>query len=237
MQTNLKRLGLAVPSLVLALTTLVSVPVFAEHGSSSGSSDTQTATTSGSTSGSGSETETSTSGTETHNSTATETETESSLDVHQQGKDMVTALKKERKSSQTDAQRTQKCEAHKQGLTTKFDHIVTNSQSYQNKITDILNKAVAYQQANNVTVTNFDSLVASATAAQGAAADSITALQSVKPSLDCNNVSVAQDVATFKAAAEKTRTALKAYKTAVKAVLQALEAAKEPAKTTTGGTQ
>ncbi len=135
--------------------------------------------------------------------------------------------------SQADHQK--RCEAHKQGLTNKFSHIVTNSQRIQDRITDVLTKAQAYQTAHNLTVANFDTLVATAQSAGATSAASITSLKAVTPSLDCNNVSVASDVATFKTAAKTTRDDLKAYRTAVKAVLQALEAAK-PA-TSEGSTQ
>jgi len=61
-------------------------------------------------------------------------------------------------------------------------------------------------------------------------------LKGVTPTLDCNNASVASDVATFKTAASDTRDKLKAYRDAVKAVLQALEAVK-PATTNEGSNQ
>ncbi len=124
------------------------------------------------------------------------------------------------------AEHQKRCEAHKQGLTNKFSHIVTNSQRIQDRITGVLTKAQAYQTAHNLPVANFDSLVSTAQAAGATSAASITSLKAVTPSLDCNNVSVASDVATFKTAAKTTRDDLKAYRTAVKAVLQALEAAK-----------
>lgn len=232
MQNQLKRMGLAVPTLVLAVSTLVAVPVFAQDGSgdsggatvSNNSGSANDSSGSGSSSGGSSE-----AGTQTSGSTGATDETGTQL--RGRGAEMLQELRQQHKSQQSDSNRQKACEAHKQGLTTKFSHIVTNSQNAQTRITDILNKVIAYQKAKNLTVTNLDALVAAAQTAGQTSADSITTLKTVTPSLDCNNVSVAQDVATFKAAAQQTRTDLKAYKTAVKAVLVAVEQAKD----STGG--
>jgi hypothetical protein len=93
--------------------------------------------------------------------------------------------------------------------------------------TAVLDKAVKYQQTNNLTIDS--TLVANAQAAKATSAGSISALQTAKPAIDCTNPSVADEVATFKTAAQTTRSNLKAYRDSVKAVLKALEAAKAPA--------
>ncbi|HSX36899.1 MAG TPA: hypothetical protein VLG13_02155 [Patescibacteria group bacterium] len=196
-----KKISLAVPSLVLALTSLAVVPVFAEHGS---------ADTSGSS-----------------NTTETETaDVNQETELHTKGASLVGEMQKANRSSKTAEQKTKACEAHKQGLTTKFAAISKNAAAFQTRIDDIFAKAQAFQTANNVTVPNWDTLVAAAAAAQTTSSTSIANLKAVTPTLDCNNVSVASDVATFKVAAQTTRDDLKAYKAAVKDVLQALRAAK-----------
>jgi hypothetical protein len=129
--------------------------------------------------------------------------------------------------AKTAEERTKVCEAHKQGLTKKFSRIVTNSERIQARIDDILAKAIAYKQDKNLSPANFDSLVATAQTAQATSADSVAALKTATPSLDCNNTSVATDVAGFKTAAGTTRDNLKAYRTAVKAVLKSLKTAKK----------
>jgi len=217
--------------------------IYADHGSDSqsGSSDggsTTTTTTNTDSNTSTSEQESgSGSGSQdsgTSSTPKTENETESQNGTNEDGPKtgaQILAEMHKNHKDQTEQQRQKKCEAHKQGLTTKFSRIVTNSQRIQDRISGILDKAVAYQQNNNVQVTNFDTLVAAAQSAKTTSADSITALKTVTPSLDCNNVSVASDVANFKAAAQTTRSDLKAYKTAVQAVLQALENAKDQGST------
>lgn len=231
MQKFLQKIGLAVPSLVLAFTTLAAVPVMAQGGSDdSTSGSTSTGSTETSHSGSGTEvaTTTTTTGTETPEPAESQTE------LQHKGSDMVTELQKEHKSTKSDAEKTKVCEAHTKGLETKFGSISKNADAFQTRVTDIYNKALAYQKDNNVTVANWDTLTAAADAAQKASADSIAALKLVSPdTLDCNaNGAVAQQVATFKVAAQTTRNNLKAYKAAVKDVLKALLSAKQASNTT-----
>lgn len=167
---------------------------------------------------------------ETIRQAGTEDQTEELKDphaeLHHKGDDLLKELRKQHKSQRSAAEVKQQCEARKQGLQTKFEHIVANSQRLQTKIDSILNKAQTFQQANNLQVADYDTLLASAQSAQAASAASINALAEVKPSLDCNNTSVAGDVATFKAAANTARDNLKAYRSAVKDLLKALAAAK-----------
>lgn len=158
-------------------------------------------------------------------------------ELHNRGQQILAQLEQKHKGTdKTAAQKQKTCEAHKQGLTTKFTRIVTNDQRQQTKVTDILTKAENYQQAQNVQAANFDSLVAAAKSAQATSAASITNLQSVTPSLDCNSTSVASDVATFKAAAQQARQDLQSYRSALKAVLQSLEQASTSSTSTTGAT-
>jgi hypothetical protein len=227
---QIKNLRLLIVSMVMVM-GVATVPVAAEHGQESGTDDQATTTTAEQHSGGHGAQAVARTNTENQ----TETGDDNGGDVHKQGADLVDQLRQNHKE-QSQAERQKKCEAHKQGLETKFDHIVTNSQRIQDKISGVLDKGVKYQQDKNLTVANFNSLVSAANDAKAKSADSITALQAVKPSLDCNNTSVATDVATFKTAATTTRDNLKAYRNAVKAVLQALEAAK-PANTTEGSNQ
>lgn len=225
---HLKRIStLAIALLAVAVLTTGSSTALAHGGSSDDSNSSSTSSNSGSGSGS--------------NSGENESETEHSVsaqkkaEFRQRASDDVNnklgALKgKQAKNKQ---ERQKRCEAHKQGLNTKFDRIVTHGQKIQAKIDKILDKATAYKTDNNLTPANWDDLLATAQAAQATSAQSITDLQNVTPTIDCNSDSVASDVATFKAAAATTRDNLKAYKTSVKALLKSLKEAKQP--TTTEG--
>jgi chromosome segregation ATPase len=225
MQRTIKNISLAVPTLVLALTALVTVPAFAQHGSADSSSGS---------SGNGG------SSTTSHDATETESnDTQGQTELRHKGQQMVTELEQEHKSGKSAAEKTKACEAHKQGLTNKFSHITTNATNLETKIGTFLTRAETYQSTNNVTVANWDTLVAAANTAKTNADTAIANLKAVTPTLDCNSTSVASDVATFKAAAQTTRDALKAYKTAVKDVFVALMNAKGDSTdttTTTGGT-
>ncbi len=160
--------------------------------------------------------------------------------LHHKGDALLEHMKKQHgDTKKTPEQRLKTCEAHKQGLTSKFSHIVANSQRAQDRIDDIFTKAQAYSQSSTAVPANIAELIATATTAQSASAASIASLKTVTPTIDCNNTSTASDVATFKAAAQETRANLKAYKSAVKAVLHALqptETIKPPTTTTPEGT-
>lgn len=170
--------------------------------------------------------------TETENNQADDSD--SKAELHKKGEGIVAEMRKKNDvKEKTDAERTKVCEAHKQGLQTKFTSIVTNSQRAQDRISGILDKAVAYQKTNNVTDVNIVSLATAAQTAKTASAASITVLESVNTTPDCNSASIATDVAAFKVGAQNARTNLKAYRSAVKALLQALEATK-PVETTQG---
>jgi hypothetical protein len=123
-------------------------------------------------------------------------------------------------------ERQKNCQAAEHGLETKFQSLSTNATSFQTKIDAALSNAITYQKDNNLTVTNFAQLVADAQAAQSKAAASVSVLSGLSPTLDCTQPTVATNVANFKVAVKQAKTDLLVYKDAVKAVLQALEAAK-----------
>jgi hypothetical protein len=231
----MKQTKLPITSLLVLVTALVlaaGTPVFAhEIGPSSGDDSTSSSSGSGKSAAIRPATVTKT---ETEDGTEVKVETRhSSLgELKQQAQDDLSQRKQKGKSL-TDEQRKNVCQNRKQGLTTKFDRITTNSQRIQTRIDGVLQKAEDYKTSKNLNPTDWDSLVAAAESAQSASSDSITALKELKPTVDCNNTSVASDVATFKAAAAETRDNLKAYRTAVKAVLKSLIEAKQT--TTTEG--
>ena len=258
---QIKQLRLFLPALVLALSFVAAIPAFAEGGTSSGSGSTEPKTTTeppktptpapapSPEPKSGGSTETHKSGTEPAPAPKTATpkpdgetnDSSNATELHKQGEDKVAEMRKEKKTEVKQEDRQKRCETHKQGLETKFAKIVANSQRSQARIDEILAKAQAFQASKNLSPVDFSALVATATSARTTSAAAISALQAVQPTLDCANPNVANDVATFKAAAEQTRTALKDYKAAVKNVLTSLKAAANSttdttAKPTTGGT-
>lgn len=142
-----------------------------------------------------------------------------------QGQELLTQLRKDRQE-QTKQQRQEKCQTRKQGLQTKVDRLTVGAQKHKARIDDVLTKVTTYQQQHNLNIENFEMLMSDATAAKAAAENSVTALGSLKPTVDCNNESVASDVAAFKVAATQARSDLSEYRQAVKAILKAVKTAK-----------
>ncbi len=244
---KIQRISSTLAVLALALVFAGSGPVLAEHGSGdvppSGSTSPTTTTTTPTTEHSGSPETTHSGGGTTSGSGSNsvpaktaETETEiqnaeesaSLAELHKQGDDMITELRKEHAGDKvkTASEKQKVCEAHKQGLETKFNSIVANSQRTESRISSIMDKAEAFEHSSSTKPAGFDALSASAHEAKDAADASIVTLKDLSPTIDCNGTSVANDVATFKVAAEKTRTDLKAHRDSVKAELKSLETAK-----------
>lgn len=141
------------------------------------------------------------------------------------GQELLTQLKKDRQE-QTKQQRQEKCQTRKQGLQTKVDRLANGVQKHKARIDDVLTKVTTYQQQHNLNIENFEMLVTNATAAKATAENSVAALGSLKPTVDCNNESVASDVAAFKVAATQARNDLSEYRQTVKVILKAVQAAK-----------
>ena len=140
------------------------------------------------------------------------------------------------KQLKTLEQRKKSCEDRKSGLQTKLNRLTSNAKKHEARITAKLEKATEYQETANLSVANYDALVAAAEAAQVEAQTSIAALEELKPTVDCTTGTVAEKVATFKAAAAEVRTDLQAYKMAVKEVFVALMNAKGGSGNETEGT-
>ncbi len=143
----------------------------------------------------------------------------------------------EKENKRTPEERKKTCEERKVGLEQKLANIKKNAQKHQDKITNYLDKAVKYKDDNNITDTDVAAAIIKATEAKATSAASVAALQTLSPSIDCASGAVANDVATFKAAAEQTRNNLKAYRGAVKDVYEALEKVKESTSNNNGAQQ
>lgn len=123
----------------------------------------------------------------------------------------------------TEKERKDNCQVRKQGLEKKYRNLAANSQNHLSRYDSVLAKAVAYHERQNIESSAYDEALVSAQSAQAAATASVAALRGLSPTIDCNNETVASDVALFKAAVEQARADLSAYKTAIKSVLAALK--------------
>lgn len=235
---------LIVPA-VLLLVSLAAVPATADHGSDSntatttstsgssdsltsggsdtsgGSSDTATGTSSDKNSSTG---DNSTSASADGSSAVSETEKQAAEDnFSKEGEARVSALLNDHAQQHSKNQRTKNCQAAKNGLQTKLTNLQKNAAAHKAFIDSVYSQALAYQQQNNLNPTGFSALVSAANAAQAKAAVSVAALNGLLVNLDCSSGSVAQNVATFQAAAQQARNDLLTYRNAVQAVLQALQ--------------
>lgn len=122
----------------------------------------------------------------------------------------------------TNTQIQQSCNSHKQELLSKFADINGQLNTYQTRINTILTSIESYQKKNNVEVTNWDSLLLSATNAQAVSANAIAALKAVTPAIDCTKPGVGDDIAAYRSGAAEARNDLSAYLISVKAILKAV---------------
>lgn len=233
-----KLLLLALPVAVLIGSSLA-LPVYATDGDSSGGSNSGSSG-SGSSGSSGSDDQKpETEGDGEHNRlfNAPDDSTNSGS-VHQKreqarerAKDLISEAKDQRKEelkSITDEKRQKRCEARKTGIINRTDKLTDAAKRHLAKVDGVFAKVKAYKESANLTVDNYDELVSKATAAQTAAKTSVEALESVQiTSIDCTAGTVADDVATFKAAVTQARTDLKTYRQSVKDLLSAVASAKE----------
>lgn len=245
-----KKLAILTPILVLMI-GLFTMPAFAKdgggdsggNGGNGGSGDSQTSTASGSSSDA-TKTDTNSKDSSQQNDQSkqsdsqktqeAEVEHESNQDakhtlensLESEGDDVINNLLKDHKKH-SDDERKKNCQAAEHGLENKLQNLSTNATAFQKRIDTALTLAIAYQKDNNINVANFDQLVTAAQTAQGKAAASVSVLNGLSTNLDCTQNTVASNVAQFQVAAKQARTDLLSYKTAVRAVLQALEMAKE----------
>lgn len=174
------------------------------------------------------------------NSTTQETETHAQEVARESAKDQAEKLREQAKqdvekrreelkqeNEQHKQERENKCESHKHGLETKVGNLNKNGQKHLDHFNKVYANALEFQQANNLNPAGFADLTDKADAAKAKAEASVAALSALKPTVDCQKDTVASDVAAFKAAASQARTDLQAYRSAIKDVLKALEAAKE----------
>lgn len=156
-------------------------------------------------------------------------------------------IKKQReaeKETRTEEQRTKTCQARQTALNKKITKLSDNATRHQGVFDALLTKVEAYKEKNNLNPTDWDALVQKAKDAKQTSTDSIAALKAVSVTIDCTKPgSVAEQVATIKAAAATVRSDLKAYRTAIKNVFKSLETESEtsertekPSDTTTGTT-
>ncbi len=153
-------------------------------------------------------------------------------DFQNRAKQQVEDLKKNAKQK-TQAARETSCNERKNGAEQRITSVSNNTARLQTKLDTIFTKVQAYKTDKNLTVENYDTLVAAVTSAQSASANSIAALKSLQPTIDCTKDTNAQNIAAFRTAAQDSRDKLKTYMKSLKELLKAVRDAKQAAQAQT----
>jgi hypothetical protein len=226
MKLNITRISFGAASLVIACSTLIALPVYAEDGSTGSSDDgTTTNTSSPSVSPKPSTSESPEAESDNPGALPGNPKLRDDEDGFKKGGQVFLTVLGRTFHKHTEAQKLKFCTEHKQGLTNAFNRINGNLAAYQMRIDGILTKVQDYQKANNITVSNWSTLLAAATSAQTTSQNALTALKGVTPTIDCNSTTTAANIATFRTGAKQARDDLKAYRNAVRVLIQALLAA------------
>jgi hypothetical protein len=231
MKRIIKQSALMLAAIAMVLGLAVG-PVSAEHGSDDSGSGSSSNGSSDDDSGSGTTTETVHVTSTTLSSSQPVTDSESSDDnsgsgsgkLHGKAKKLLTDLRQKGKEHSQEA-RQKACTQRQNSI----DHRTAAYASAAGRHLDTFNKIFAKVQAfhdnKHLNVTDYNTLVAAATAKQVTAQSAVDALKALDVTIDCTQSDPASAVATVKAAVQNARTALKDYRTAIKNVVVALKGA------------
>ena len=228
---RIRQVGLLLAA-VMSVFVLAAMPVAAE-GSDSGSSSSDTST--------------STSGDSSSTTTTDKTETEvETPEVHArvdslktEAKDLLKTKRDDHTQRSTEA-RQKACEAQANNINTRVSDYSAAAQRHLNVFTSILTKVQNFYTTKNLNVSTYPALLATAQAKQADAQTAVDALKALDTKIDCTQTDPAQTVAAMKQAVADARTALQAYREAIKNVIVALQGASSAQSTTqstTGGNQ
>ena len=213
------RLSLTFMAAVIISGTALTVPVAARDGSDD-SSSTNSQDRSGNSKPPRAETE---------NNTETENENHAKdlkEQFHELSQEKLNALRQEKKE-QTQLQRQKACEKRKAGLTKRMQDAVRYAQKHEAVFDKLYTRVKNFYETKQLTVTDYDSLVAAVDEAQANSAASIAALRSLEVNVDCTSETVADDVAAFQQAVKSTRDNLQTYKSALVNLIMAVKSAAE----------
>jgi hypothetical protein len=204
------RMTLALPVIAMPM-ILAPVTVFADHVSddtsgSSGSHKVQTVA----------------SETETGDDSAVDTQTKAN--IHAKATELLTEKRQNAKQHTAD-QKKKSCEARAANIKKRADNYATAAQRHLSVFNKIFTRVQDFQTKKNLSVANYDELVATATAKQTAAQAAVDALKSADVTIDCTQADPASAVANLKEATSNARTALHEFRLAIKDVVVALKGA------------
>jgi|GEM_PF-1007737 len=167
----------------------------------------------------------------------TEDSAESSTNLHDQAANLL-GRERQKGTEHSEAQRQKACDRRQANINKHTAQFATQAAKHLDTFNSIFTKLQAFYDSKGLNVTNYDALVADATAKQAAAQSAVDALKSLNVNIDCTQPDPASAVATIKSAAQDARTALQNYRTSLKNLVVALKGASTAqSNTTTDNTQ
>lgn len=227
---------------LLGLTVLSVAPVAAEDTTTTSTSDsTSTSTTTASGDATVTTSETGTMPTGSDEQAHAETE------VARFREEASQELQTERKNTKehTVAERQKACDAHQAELDTRIGDYAREAQNNLNVFSSIFTKVQTFYATKKLNVATYAALSATVTTQQAAAQSAVDALSLLSGTkIDCTQPDPAQQLASLKTAVDTARSALQAYRTAIKNLIVAIEGASSAqtdtstqTTTSTGGNQ
>jgi hypothetical protein len=131
-------------------------------------------------------------------------------------------------------ERVKTCEHIQKAVNNKLKAFNNHADKYLTRLNTLFTKVQDYQTANNLSVANYDALVATATQKQTDATLAVDALKSLGTTIDCTSSDPASMLASVKSGATDARDALKAYRSSLKDIFVALIQANKTEDTATG---
>ncbi len=224
MKQTIQRM-LAVALSAVLLCGFIAVPVSAEHGED----DEVTTTATVSPKPTGSDDSEDHAESESHSSGrrrgASKESVESKVEEARKKAEEKVAEIKAKASEKSEEQRGKSCEARKANIEQRMERTIQRVQKHKEVFDKILDRSISFVSDKNLTVENYDALVTNAQAAGDTVDASVAALDSLDITIDCSDTdAVANAITTFKEATAETREALKAYRTAIKVLIQNIKA-------------
>jgi hypothetical protein len=228
MKKTTKTIALAAVFTLIA--TAVPLAVFAETGKSTA----PTTGSSGSSSSTKSETETHSSSEPQSTTTAAQAEKDREVKLEQAREQTKTQLEEAKKNvkQKLETKRLETCTQRTARINTLLKDNATRSQGTLTKFASVLQRVEDYKTAHNLTVANYDGLVADVKAKEAAAASAIGTVSGT--TFDCTSQD-ANAVGKFQTGVIKDElNAIKAYRTAIKNLITAVKQAADAAAKTSG---
>jgi hypothetical protein len=226
MQQFNKRILMSAVALLLVCGVSLQGAALAHDGvddSASGSSS------SGSSGSDGTSSASSSGGSESENETTNETHTQQTDLLMRKFRDQGKVKLQQTESSKTrhtQQQRQKSCQARSAALTNHMKNAVTAAGKHKQVFDNIYTKVKGFHDSKNLSVTNYDQLVAAVDTAQADAAAKIAALKALNVNVDCTQVdSLTTNVSAFREAVSATRDSLKSYRKSIVSLITALKGA------------